>query len=160
RDLRTPGARAVPRAQDPGSQRRASARRMGGTGMKIRIGTRGSDLALWQARHVAGRLSGAGHTTEIVVLETRGDRIDHVPLQTVEGKGFFTKEIEDALLEERVDLAVHSHKDLPGAMLPELVIAAVPARAAAEERLLVAPGAHDPRALFLPLRRGARVGTS
>ena len=126
----------------------------------IRIGTRGSDLALWQARHVAGRLEAAGGKCEIVVLETRGDRIDDVPLQSVEGKGFFTKELEDALLEERVDLAVHSHKDLPSEQPPGLVIAAVPARAVAEERLLVAPAAHDQEARFLPLKRGARVGTS
>lgn len=126
----------------------------------IRIGTRGSDLALWQARHIAGLLARAGETTEIVVLVTRGDRIDDVPLQQVEGKGFFTSELEQALLERRIDLAVHSHKDLPGAMTPGLVIAAVPPRAAPEERLLVAPTAHDPAGLFLPLTRGARVGTS
>ena len=127
---------------------------------KIRIGTRGSDLALWQAHHVAGRLQAAGHASEIVILVTRGDRIDDVPLQTIEGKGFFTSELEQALLEERIDLAVHSHKDLPSAMTEGLVIAAVPARAASEERLLVAPDRHDPGGLFLPLVRGARVGTS
>ena len=126
----------------------------------IRIGTRGSDLALWQARHVAGRLQAAGHASEIVILETRGDRIDDVPLQTVEGKGFFTKELEDALLEKRIDLAVHSHKDLPSALPDGLVIAAVPQRATSEERLLIKPDAHDPAGLFLPLVRGARVGTS
>jgi len=128
--------------------------------MKIRIGTRGSDLALWQARHVAGRLTAAGHACEIVVLETRGDRIDDVPLQSVEGKGFFTKELEDALLEGRVDLAVHSHKDLPSVLPPGLVIAAVPARASAAERLLIAPAAHAPDEPLLPLMRRARVGTS
>jgi hydroxymethylbilane synthase len=127
---------------------------------KIRIGTRGSDLALWQARHVASRLAAAGHETELVILETRGDRIDNVPLQSVEGKGFFTKELEDALLEDRIDLAVHSHKDLPSAQPHGLVIAAVPERASGEERLLIAPDAHDPGGLFLPLMRRARVGTS
>ena len=128
--------------------------------MKLRIGTRGSDLALWQARHIAGQLTRAGHEVEIIVLETRGDRIDDVPLQSVEGKGFFTTELEQALSSERIDLAVHSHKDLPSEMPAGLVIAAVPPRAAAEERLLVAPLAHDPDAAFLPLKRGARVGTS
>lgn len=128
--------------------------------MKLRIGTRGSDLALWQARHVAALLARAGHASEIVVLETRGDRIDDVPLQTLEGKGFFTTEIEQALLAQEIDLAVHSHKDLPSAMTTGLVIAAVPTRAAPEERLLVAPAAHAPEGLFLPLTRGARVGTS
>jgi hydroxymethylbilane synthase len=126
----------------------------------LRIGTRGSDLALWQARHVAARLQAAGHACELVILETRGDRIDHVPLQSVEGKGFFTKELEDALLADKIDLAVHSHKDLPSEQPPGLVIAAVPERATAEERLLVLPDAHDPGGLFLPLVRRARVGTS
>ncbi len=128
--------------------------------MKLRLGTRGSDLALWQARHVAALLGRAGHEVRILVLETRGDRIDDVPLQTLEGKGFFTTEIEAALLEERIDLAVHSHKDLPSAMTEGLVIAAVPPRAAPEERLLIAPAAHAPAGAFLPLVRGARVGTS
>jgi hydroxymethylbilane synthase len=128
--------------------------------VKLRIGTRGSELALWQARHVAARLSAAGRECELRVLTTRGDRIDEVPLHQVEGKGFFTAEIEQALLEGRIDLAVHSHKDLPGAMTPGLAIAAVPERGAAGERLLVAPPAHDPGEPFLPLRAGARVGTS
>jgi hydroxymethylbilane synthase len=126
----------------------------------VRIGTRGSDLALWQARHVAARLAAVGCETEIVVLVTRGDRIDDVPLQSVAGKGFFTAEIELALRERRIDLAVHSHKDLPSTLAADLVIAAVPARAALHERLLVAPHAHEPDALFVPLARRARVGTS
>ena len=128
--------------------------------MRVRIGTRGSDLALWQARHVRALLEAAGCTTEIVVLATRGDRIDDVPLHQVEGKGFFTAEIERAVLDGEIDLAVHSHKDLPAASTDGLVIAAVPARAAAGERLLVRPEAHAPEAAFLPLRAGARVGTS
>ena len=128
--------------------------------MKVRIGTRGSDLALWQARHVGALLERAGCAIQIVVLETRGDRIDDVPLHQVEGQGFFTAEIERALLEHVVDLAVHSHKDLPSAATNGLVIAGVPVRAAAGERLLVRPEAHAPAAAFLPLRRGARVGTS
>lgn len=128
--------------------------------MTLRIGTRGSDLALWQARHVAALLERAGERCELVVLVTRGDRIDDVPLQSVEGKGFFTKELEEALRERRIDLAVHSHKDLPASQEPDLAIAAVPPRASPAERLLVAPHAHDPRAPFLPLARGARVGTS
>ena len=65
--------------------------------MKLRIGTRGSDLALWQANFVADRLRAAGHEVEIDVMKTRGDRIDDVPLQHVEGKAFFTAEIEQAL---------------------------------------------------------------
>lgn len=128
--------------------------------MKVRIGTRGSELALWQAHHVQALLGALGVESELVVLKTRGDVIDHVPLQQVEGKAFFTAEIESALLEGRVDLAVHSHKDLPTENTPGLVIGAVPERGPQGERLLIAPAAHDPHAAFLPLRRGARVGTS
>lgn len=129
--------------------------------MKLRIGTRGSDLALWQARHVAARLrQEPGVEVELVVLKTRGDVIDDVPLQQVEGKSFFTAEIELALLTGEVDVAVHSHKDLAGSTPEGLVIAAVPVRASAVERLLVKPEAHDARAAFLPLTAGARVGTS
>jgi hydroxymethylbilane synthase len=128
--------------------------------MKARIGTRGSDLALWQARHVAACLRALGVESELVVLKTRGDVIDDVPLTAVEGKAFFTAEIERALLEREVDVAVHSHKDLPVEGTPGLVIAAVPARGPQSERLLVAPAAHAPEQAFLPLARGARVGTS
>jgi hydroxymethylbilane synthase len=128
--------------------------------LKVRIGTRGSDLALWQARHVTALLAECGVTAEIVVLKTRGDLIDDVPLQQLEGKAFFTAEIERALLANEVDLAVHSHKDLPTEDTPGLAIGAVPARGPQGERLLIAPGAHDPEAAFLPLVHGARVGTS
>ncbi len=129
--------------------------------MRIRIGTRGSDLALWQARHVAALLEAEpGVACELCVLATRGDVIDDVPLQTVEGKGFFTAEIERALIAREVDLAVHSHKDLATEGPPGLVIAAIPRRAAAGEWLLCSPEGHEPDAPFLPLRHGARVGTS
>jgi hydroxymethylbilane synthase/glutamyl-tRNA reductase len=125
----------------------------------IRLGTRGSDLALWQARHVAERLAPEADV-ELVVLQTRGDRIDDVPLTGVEGKAFFTAEIEQALLEGRVDLAVHSHKDLPTESPPGLSVVAVPLRGPFAERLLVRAGAHVEGAPFLPLAHGARVGTS
>ena len=92
--------------------------------MKVRIATRGSDLALWQANHVASRLQAAGAETELLVLKTRGDRIDDVPLTGLEGKGFFTVEIERALLDGDADLAVHSHKDLPFEGPPELEVVA------------------------------------
>jgi len=128
--------------------------------VNVRIGTRGSDLALWQAHHVKSVLERAGAQVEILVLKTKGDLIDNVPLSKVEGKAFFTAEIERALLDREVDIAVHSHKDLPTEMTPGLVIAAVPPRATHCERLLVRPDAHDPQAPFLPLKRGARVGTS
>jgi len=126
--------------------------------MTLRIGTRGSDLALWQAHHIAARL-GVEVETEIIVLKTRGDTIDDIPLTEVPGKAFFTAEIERALLDGDVDLAVHSHKDLPTESPPGLIVAAVPARGPAEERLLILPTGHDPAGALLPLRRGARVGT-
>jgi len=125
--------------------------------MTLRIGTRGSDLALWQARHVAGLL---GVPTEIVIIKTRGDQIQDVPLSGVEGKAFFTAEIEQALIDNRVDLAVHSFKDLPTEGPKELTVAAVFGRENAQECLLIAFHAHAPDALFLPVKRGAKVGTS
>lgn len=125
-----------------------------------KIGTRGSDLALWQARYVAEALRAQGCETEILVLKTKGDLIDDVPLRQVEGKAFFTAEIERALLSREVDVAVHSHKDLPTELTPGLAIAAVPRRAACHERLLVRPERVDRSAAFLPLARGAVVGTS
>lgn len=128
--------------------------------MKVRIATRGSDLALWQANHVAGRLAAAGVETELLVLKTRGDLIDNIPLNQIEGKAFFTTEIEGALLDGRADLAVHSHKDLPTEQTPELMIAAVPLRGPTPERLLMRKEAHVPGAALLPLEHGARVGTS
>src|SRR5262249_24592849 len=91
--LRTHRTRALPRAEAARARRGTARARVGGPRVTLRIGTRGSDLALWQARHVAARLAAAGHATEIMILETRGDRIDDVPLQSVEGKGFFTKEL-------------------------------------------------------------------
>jgi len=128
--------------------------------MKVRIGTRGSDLALWQARHVKAALESAGCEVSIHVLKTRGDLIDDVPLQNVEGKAFFTAEIEQALYGGQVDLAVHSHKDLPVESPAGLCIAAGPPRAASQERLLLNPASKDPVAAFVPLAVGSRVGTS
>lgn len=124
----------------------------------LRIGTRGSDLALWQAEHVATRLRAlaGGPEVEIEVIRTEGDLIQDIPLSQVAGKAFFTKEIEAALLEERVDLAVHSLKDL-ATMQPEgLGVAAVLEREDPRDALLTRQdvgGLED-------LSRGARVGTS
>ncbi len=91
----------------------------------LRIGTRGSDLALWQARTIEGKLADLGIETEIHIIKTRGDRIDNVPFSKLEGKGFFTKELEDAQLEGRVDLAVHSLKDLTTDQPDGLVLTAM-----------------------------------
>jgi hydroxymethylbilane synthase len=127
--------------------------------VKVRLGSRGSDLALWQANHVSARLSAAADT-EIVVIKTRGDRIQDIPLTSVDGKAFFTAEIEHALLHERVDLAVHSHKDLATEGPEALRVAAVPDRAPAGELLVMQPAARDDDAPLLPLKPGAVVGTS
>jgi hydroxymethylbilane synthase len=93
----------------------------------IRIGTRGSQLALWQANHVADRLRALGHTVEIEVIRTTGDRLQL--MESSDGKGIFIKEIEEALAEGRIDLAVHSLKDLPTELDERFMLAAIPERA-------------------------------
>lgn len=97
--------------------------------MKVRIGTRGSRLALWQAERVAGLIAEQGHEAELVVIRTTGDRRRDVPLAEIGGKGMFIREIEEALLEGRVDLAVHSLKDVPSILPEEMLLAAFPERA-------------------------------
>jgi hydroxymethylbilane synthase len=99
----------------------------------LRIGSRGSALALWQANHISGLLRSQGHQVEIEIIKTTGDKVLDVALsqvgaQTGVTKGIFTKEIEEALADRRVDLAVHSLKDLPTELAPEFEIAAIPAR--------------------------------
>lgn len=123
---------------------------------RLRIGSRGSDLALWQARHVQSCLK---EPADIVVIKTRGDEIQHLSLDKVEGKGFFTKEIEAALLAREVDIAVHSYKDLPTEAVPGLLVAAVPARAPIED-VLVRRADAPSSAERWGLPHGARVGTS
>jgi hydroxymethylbilane synthase len=123
----------------------------------LRIGTRGSDLALWQARHVAGLLAAlpGAPVTEIVEIRTEGDRVLDRPLSAVEGKAFFTKEIEEALAAREVDLAVHSLKDLPTSLPPGLELGAVLPREDPHDVLLARAGA-----TFETLPAGARIGTS
>ncbi len=123
--------------------------------MNLRIGSRGSQLALWQANHIAALLRGQGHAVEIEVIKTTGDRLQEVTFAQVGSKGMFTKEIEEALAEGRVDLAVHSLKDLPTELPEPFELAATPPRV-------------DPRDVFvsasyenlMALPQGARVGTS
>jgi hydroxymethylbilane synthase len=91
---------------------------------KLRIGTRGSKLALWQAYYTQEQLQAHGVETELVIIKTQGDRIQHLSFDKMEGKGFFTKEIEEALLREEIDVAVHSMKDLPTTSPEGLVITA------------------------------------
>jgi len=119
----------------------------------VKLGTRGSRLAQWQAEWVRDRLSTRGVTAQIVVIETRGDAEIDRPLHELEGKGFFTKEIEDALLAGRIDVAVHSLKDLPTQLPAGLALAAVPARHDARDALVGGTRLAD-------LAPGARVGTS
>lgn len=94
----------------------------------IKIGSRGSKLALWQAEWVQQQLQSQGFTAEIQIIKTKGDKILDVPLAKVGGKGLFVKEIEDALLEKNIDLAVHSMKDMPGEIPAGLKIGAIPER--------------------------------
>src|SRR5216684_1715312 len=116
------------------------------------IGSRGSQLALWQARWIASRLAERGCETRIEIIKTTGDKIADVPLAKVGTKGLFTKEIEEALLDGRIDLAVHSLKDLPTEMPAGLTITAIPER-------------EDPRDALVGvtlknLTAGAKIGTS
>jgi hydroxymethylbilane synthase len=102
----------------------------------LKIGSRGSQLALWQARHIAARLAELGVETEIEIIRTTGDRVTDVPLARAGGKGLFTKEIEEALLDGRIHLAVHSLKDLPTTLPAGLVVAAIPERESALDALV------------------------
>jgi hydroxymethylbilane synthase len=120
--------------------------------MMLTIGSRGSQLALWQARWIRSRLEEMGETCRIEVIRTTGDKIIDVPLAKVGTKGLFTKEIEEALTRGGIDLAVHSMKDLPTVLPEGLVVAAVPER-------------EDPRDALLgrklrDLPHGGKVGTS
>ena len=124
---------------------------------KLVIGTRGSKLALWQAEHIAARLRELHPGLEVTLqrIMTTGDKILDVPLAKIGGKGLFTKELENAMLNREIDLAVHSLKDMPTQLPPELVLAAIPARV------------HPGDALISPVHKtlaalpaGARIGTS
>lgn len=126
-------------------------------GRIIKIGTRGSALALWQANWVKAGLEEkfSGLTVELLKIKTQGDKILDVPLARVGGKGLFVKEIEDALLDRRVDLAVHSMKDMPAKLPDGLCIGAVPVRENPQDALVSKNGLKLTR-----LPQGARVGTS
>jgi len=123
--------------------------------MKLTIGSRGSQLALWQANHIAALLREQGHEVEIRIIKTTGDKLQEVTFAQVGSKGMFTKEIEEALAEGRVDLAVHSLKDLPTELPEPFVLAATPPRVDPRD---VFVSVHHPNVASLP--SGARVGTS
>src|SRR5271165_3608229 len=122
---------------------------------RLTIGSRGSQLAFWQANHISALLRERGHEVGIEIIKTTGDKITDVALAKVGTKGMFTKEIEEALAEGRVDLAVHSLKDLPTELPPGFELVAVTTRV-------------DPHDAFLSVKhesvnalpQGARVGTS
>jgi len=122
---------------------------------RLRIGSRGSQLALWQANHISALLRERGHEVELEIIKTTGDKITDVALAQVGTKGMFTKEIEEALAEGRVDLAVHSLKDLPTELPPGFELVAITTRV-------------NPRDVFLSVKydsiqslpKAARVGTS
>ena len=123
--------------------------------MNLRIGSRGSQLALWQANHIAGLLRARGHSVEIEIIKTTGDSMQDATFAQVGTKGMFTKEIEEALAHGQIQLAVHSLKDLPTELPEPFALAATPPRV-------------DPRDVFISrkyqnlasLPQGARVGTS
>lgn len=122
----------------------------------LRIGTRGSLLAKWQAESVRKQLFQAtGVEAEIVIIKTAGDKMQHAPLTQIGGKGIFIKELEEALLDESIDLAVHSVKDIPTDTPSRLCFPAVCRRDDVRDCLVSANGA-----MLANLRQGARVGTS
>ena len=125
----------------------------------ITIGTRGSDLALWQANHVKSQLEAIGQNVSIEVIKTRGDQIQDLSFDKMEGKGFFTKEIEIALLNHDIDLAVHSHKDLETVQPKGLKVTAVSCRENPCELLLINKSAHNPNAPW-ELKKKSIIGTS
>jgi len=123
--------------------------------MNLRIGSRGSQLALWQANHIAHLLRAQGHEAEIEIIKTTGDRLQEVTFAQVGSKGMFTKEIEEALASGKVDLAVHSLKDLPTELPEAFALAATPPRVDPRDVLV---SARYSKLAELP--HGGRVGTS
>ena len=124
----------------------------------IRIGSRGSQLALWQANHILYALRDAGYRAELEIIRTTGDRMQQpgfVPPPNLDGKGIFIKEIEEALQEGRIDLAVHSLKDLPTELAPQFMLAAIPKRADARDVWVC-----EPYWALHTLPEGGRVGTT
>lgn len=121
----------------------------------IRIGSRGSQLALWQANHIAGQLRAAGQAAEIEIIRTTGDRMQTADAPPGTGKGIFTKEIEEALADGRIDLAVHSLKDLPTSLDPRFTLSAIPPRADARDAWVC-----ETYWALHTLPEGGRIGTT
>ena len=121
----------------------------------IRIGSRGSQLALWQANHIAYALRALGHEVSIEIIRTTGDRMQNIAFASVGAKGMFTREIEEALQANTIDLAVHSLKDLPTELSESFTLAAIPLRADPRDVLV-----SERYPSFDGLPAGAVVGTS
>lgn len=118
---------------------------MSGSVTALRLGTRGSQLALWQARTVAARIEASGGPPcHLVVIRTSGDRLQHAPLSTVGGKRLFVKEIEEALLHDEIDIAVHSSKDMPAEPVDGLDVAAVLPREDPRDAVVLSAGRSGP----------------
>ncbi|MEZ4385672.1 MAG: hydroxymethylbilane synthase [Nannocystaceae bacterium] len=129
----------------------------------LRIGTRGSKLALWQAHHVRDRLRatwGEALEIELVIISTKGDQILDQPLYKIGGKGLFVNAIEEAMAAESIDLAVHSMKDLPGHLAPGMILACTPPREDPRDALLVRGDWPASQRTLATLPAGARVGTT
>jgi len=123
------------------------------------LGTRGSRLALWQANKVKAELTALGYEIEIQIIKTKGDQIQHLSFDKIEGKGFFTKEIEDALLSKAVDFAVHSMKDLPTEQPEGLMLASLSERADPRDTLLLLKDKIESTAP-MKLKGNLKIGTS
>ena len=128
--------------------------------MKLTIGTRGSALAMTQARDIRRRLEALGHEIAIKVIKTTGDKDQKSPFALVGAPGVFVREIENALIEGQIDVAVHCYKDLPSVGPEELVIAAMPDREDQSDTLFMPVEAMAADGGFLPLAQGAQVGTA
>ena len=125
---------------------------------EIRVGTRDSQLAVWQAEHVVNQLlseSGNSIDFEIVKIKSKGDLVTDIPLEKLEGKGFFTKELDTALIEKKIDMAVHSLKDIPTEIADSLQISAITQRHDPRDALV----SYDKRRSLESLPKGATVAT-
>lgn len=123
------------------------------------IGTRGSDLALWQANDLKAKLQQNNWIAELKIIKTKGDKIQDLSFDKIEGKGFFTKEIEEELAKKKVDVAVHSLKDLPTSQPNGLVLAGLSERQDPSDLLIIKPSAYN-ESNDLGLKENAVIGTS
>jgi hydroxymethylbilane synthase len=129
--------------------------------MKLRLGTRGSALAISQSKRIVRRLEALGHEIEMVIIKTEGDKDQVRPFVELGPAGLFVRSLEMALVENRIDFAVHSYKDLPSLSPESLTVACMPERMSQCDRLLISKKAYDAEAPgSLPLREGSVVGTA